>query len=85
METNGKGSLSSIPWALIDPLFKKCISAVVLHLFHYIDTGFVFMKDESVLLPTAILDVRSIFWKSEYIKLVGFWLYCLIFFLIAME
>lgn len=61
---------------LIDPLFKKCLSAVVLHLFHYIDTGFVFMKDECVLLPTAILDVCFVFWKSEYIKLIG----CFFFF-----
>lgn len=80
METNGKGPVSSVPWALIDPLFKKCISAVVLNLFHYIDTVFVIMKDKGVLLPTTILVVCSIFWNSEYIKLVGFWLYCLIFF-----
>lgn len=44
-----KGPLSSITWALIDPLFKTCTSAVVLNLFHCIYTGCIFMKDKSVL------------------------------------
>jgi len=77
MEINGNDPLSSFFWALTDHLFKKCVSAMVLHLFHYMDTVFIFVttKGKSVLLPTTIR--HSLLWKSEYIKLVGFWLYCL--------
>lgn len=36
-------------------MLKKCFSAVVLHLFHYIDPGFGLMKVKSLLLATAVL------------------------------